>query len=153
MSLCDGPLPRPASRCLQSQNSLSAGSEEEGERGENCERAQFCSFFFFFFQVYETMPEVCSFPAACLLLEHAVFLLLLVSINLCQTLWRKSVSKIIQRSRARTRGNQNSDLTEPIRCVCLVVNFGDFKGFLLEMSAGCDRKEEIGDHIEQQQPK
>lgn len=34
VSLCNGPLPRAASRCLQSQNSLSADSEEEGERGE-----------------------------------------------------------------------------------------------------------------------
>lgn len=37
VSLCHGPLPGAASRCLQSQNSLSAGSKEEGERRENGE--------------------------------------------------------------------------------------------------------------------
>lgn len=45
LSLCDGPLPRPASRRLQSQNSLRAGGEEEGERGEAGEN----SFLLFFF--------------------------------------------------------------------------------------------------------
>lgn len=45
--LCDGPLPRPASRRLQSQSSLRAGREEEGGRGETGEREEFSSLFFF----------------------------------------------------------------------------------------------------------
>lgn len=37
VSLCDGPLPRPASRRLQGQNSHRAGCEKKGERGESGE--------------------------------------------------------------------------------------------------------------------